>query len=225
VDPEVQGQLGSHCGGVQQRIGFTAPFMHWYSGTSFMKVFFKRHWPLIGVAAVLVVAGLYLLHSLTGDGNRGFLGGFIPGEGLRLNRIHYTHEDPERGVRWELDAGEMTFSEDRNFMVFTDFLLKLEPEARPAITIRGERGEYEKSSGLITLTGNVDAETADGYGIFSDHLLVQEKERTVCTHGPVTLSGPSFSVSGTGLFVDLRKETLEVKSQVTTKIISRAVGL
>ena len=190
-----------------------------------MAVFLKRHWPLIGVAAVIAAAGFFFLHSLMGDEKRALFGGFTPGEGLRLKRIHYTHEDPERGLRWVLDAAQVTFSEDRNLMIFNDFLLTLEPVSRPAMTLSGERGEYEKLSGLITLTGNVDAETADGYRILSERLLVHEKDRTVRTDLPVTLIGPFFSVDGTGLLIDLHNESLEVHSQVTTRLTGKAIGL
>ena len=190
-----------------------------------MRLFFKRHWPLIGVAVVIVVAGFFFLHSLTGDGKRALIGGIIPGEGLRLKKIHYTHEDPERGLRWMLEAEQVTFSEDRNSMVFRDFLLTLEPESRPAVKVRGERGRYDRLSGLISLAGNVDAETADGYRIRSERLIVHEKDRTVQTDLPVRLSGPFFSVDGTGLLIDLEKETLGVHSQVTTKVTGKAVGL
>jgi LPS export ABC transporter protein LptC len=189
-----------------------------------MKVFFKRHWPLVGVAIVLVVAGFFFLHSLTGDGKRALLRGFVPGEGVRLNRVHYTHEDPEQGLRWVLDAGEVTFSEDKKFMVFEDFHLVVEPDARSPVSVNGRRGDYDRPTGLITLNGNVKAETGEGYSIFSDRLIVDEKMRTVSTDFPVTMTGPFFSVNGTGLFIDLYRETLDVHSRVTTTLNSKAGG-
>lgn len=173
----------------------------------------------------MVVAGFFLLLSLAGEGKRALFGGYTPGEGLRLKEIRYTHEDPERGMRWELDAAQVTFSEDRNFMVFTDFLLTLKPEARPVIKVQGKRGEYRRLSGIITLTGDVKAETDDGYRILSDRLVVHERARTVETDLPVTLIGPFFTVDGTGLFVDLPGETLKVLSQVTTRAAGKALGL
>ncbi|HDR14464.1 MAG TPA: LPS export ABC transporter periplasmic protein LptC [Desulfobacteraceae bacterium] len=188
-----------------------------------MRAFFRRHWPLIGVAVVIVVAGFFFLHSLTGDGKLALLSGFVPGEGFKLNRIHYTNEDPEKGLRWVLDAGEVTFSEDKNYMVFKDFYLVVEPEGRPAITVKGSRGEYERPAGMITLTGDVKAETDEGYSILSDRLIVDEAKRTVSTDLPVTMSGPFFLVDGTGLFIDLHRETLDVHSLVTTKINIKAV--
>ena len=189
-----------------------------------MKLFFRRHWPLIGVAMVIVVAGFFFLHSLTGDGTRALISGFVPGEGLRLNRIHYTHEDPDKGLRWVLDAGEMTFSEDKNLMVFKDFRLVVKPEGRPFIKVNGSQGEYDRRTGLIMLNGNVNAETDEGYSIFSDRLILDEKKRTVSTELPVTMAGPFFSVEGTGLFIDLHKETLDVHSRVTTIINDKVVG-
>jgi LPS export ABC transporter protein LptC len=189
-----------------------------------MRVFFRRHWPLIGVAIVLIVAGFFFLHSLTGDGKRALFSVFVPGEGVRLNRIHYTHEDPEKGLRWVLDAGAVTFSEDKNFMVFEDFHLVVEPDKRSVITVNGSRGEYDRPAGLVTLIGNVNAETGEGYTIFSDRLILDEEKRTVSTDLPVTMTGPFFRVEGTGLFVDLQRETLDVHSRVTTTLKSKVVG-
>jgi LPS export ABC transporter protein LptC len=189
-----------------------------------MRIFFRRHWPLIGVAAVILVAGLFFFNSLTGDGSSSLLGGFIPGKGFNLNRIHYTHEDPEKGLRWVLDAAEVNFSEDKDFMVFTDFLLVVEPESRAAITVKGSRGEYDRPAGIIKLTGKVRAESEEGYSILSDRFIVDETKRTVSTNLPVTMTGPFFSIDGTGAYIDLYDETLDVLSRVTTRINGQAVS-
>jgi LPS export ABC transporter protein LptC len=117
----------------------------------------------------------------------------------------------------------VAFSEDKNFMVFKDFDLVVEPEARPVIKVNGSRGEYHRLTGLITLIGNVYAENAEGYSISSERLILDEKKRTVSTELPVTMIGPFFSVEGIGLFIDLQKQTLDVHSRVITTLNDKVV--
>ena len=183
-----------------------------------MTRFFKKHWPLLGIAILLLVVGLYILgsqkeiikHSLRAD-----IGGE---EGLKLKNVSYAQNDPNQGTQWTLDAKEVKFSKDKTFISFKDFRLKLRPPNRPTVELKGKKGDYDRNSGEINLHGDLHAYTDNGYRIITEHILYKEKEGYLKTEEPVRIIGPFFSVAGRGLYYNPEKETLKIHSDVTTRI-------
>jgi LPS export ABC transporter protein LptC len=181
-----------------------------------MKSSLKRQWPLIGLGLVVALVAFYLIRSGKEYTQRSFLWEAVSGDGAKLKDIHYTQDDPDKGLKWVLDAREVRFSEDKRSMLFHDFHLKVEPENRPYFELNGKRGDYSRDSGEINLWGNLEGFSGNGYRIVTEHLLFNEKRGHVSTEKPVKIFGPFFSVAGQGLFVDLEKERLQILSDVTT---------
>ena len=181
-----------------------------------MKSSLKRQWPLIGLGLVVALVAFYLIRSGKEYAQRSFLWEAIPGDGAKLKDIHYTQDDPDKGLKWVLDAREVRFSEDKRSILFRDFHLKVEPENRPYFELNGKKGDYSRDSGEINVWGNLEGFSGNGYRIVTEHLLINEKRGHVSTEKPVKIFGPFFSVAGQGLFVDLEKERLRILSDVTT---------
>jgi LPS export ABC transporter protein LptC len=140
----------------------------------------------------------------------------MSGDGVKLKDIQYTQDDPDKGLKWVLDAREIKLSEDNDSILFHDFHLKVEPENRPCLELMGNKGDYSRDSGVINLWGNLKGFSGNGYKIFTEHLLINEKRGHVSTEESVEIVGPFFSVAGQGLFFDLEKESLRILSNVTT---------
>lgn len=181
-----------------------------------MKNFLKRQWPLLGLGLLLVTIALYLVRSGRELIQAPLLKDVMSGEGIKLKDIQYAQNDPNKGLKWVLDASEVRFSEDKNTVFFNDFHLRLEPENRPFFELKGNRGDYSRDSGNINLWGDLDGVSGNGYRIVTEHLMINEKRRQVNTEKPVRISGPFFTVAGRGLFVDLEQERIKVLSDVTT---------
>ena len=181
-----------------------------------MKSSLTRQWPLIGLGLVVALVAFYLIRSGKEYTQRSFLWEAMSGDGAKLKDIHYTQDDPDKGLKWVLDAREVRFSEDKKSILFHDFHLKMEPENRPYFELNGKRGDYSRDSGEINLWGNLEGFSGNGYRIVTEHLLINEKRGHVSTEKPVKIFGPFFSVAGQGLFVDLEKERLRILSDVTT---------
>jgi len=183
-----------------------------------MKKFPKRYWPLIGLVVLLVLISYYLIksrHEIMGDL---VLTTQVSDKGLKLENIHYIQNSPDEGVKWVLDAKEVEFSRDRTRMTFRHFRLKLNPKNRTAIQLVGEGGDYDKSSSELHLRGDLQGHTDNGYRIFTDHILYNQKEGFLKTDKPVKIIGPFFSMAGEGLYLNLDGETLRIMSDVTTLI-------
>jgi len=183
-----------------------------------MKKFFKRQWPLIALALLLAVVGLYLSQGLKSPIKGPVIKEILSGEGLQLKDIHYVQDNPDEGLKWILDAKEVTFSEDRSSIAFQEFQLKVEPRNRSPIRLKGEKGDYAKDTGVINLRGNLELSSEDGFRMVTDQVRIHEKRRHLRTDQPVKIFGPSFSISGRGLFLDLDRERLQVLSDCKTVI-------
>ena len=190
-----------------------------------MKRLLTKHWPLIGIAILIIVVSFYLIKAKDEIIKAPILAKFDSEEGLKLNNIHYTQDDPDKGVKWTLDAKEVKFSKDRQSFSFRNFLLKLEPENKPSMELTGENGDYDKNSGEINLRGDLKGSTDNGYRIFANHILYQQKEGYLKTEEPVIINGPFFSINGQGFHVNLNQETLRITSDVTTRINSELSNL
>lgn len=184
-----------------------------------MKKVIKRHWPLLGVCILIMVVAFFLIKPDTEVVQEPTENdGVLTEEGLKLEDVHYTQEDDEKGLKWVLDAKEVTFSDDRRFIKFNAFRLEVEPRDKPSFRLQGNRGDYSRDSGKMNLWGDVEGFSGDKYRISTEYLLIDEKGEDLSTDKPVFVTGPFFEVRGRGLFIDLKKETFKVLSNVKTTV-------
>jgi len=180
--------------------------------------FLLKHWPMVGLGLLLAVVAAYLIGAKWVGRGAALLDDVVSREGVQLNEIHYTQDDPERGLRWILDAESVRFSRDQRFVHFSRFLLTVEPKEGAWVKLKGDEGDYSRDTGEIEIRGAIKGETGDGYRLLTEHLLIDEGKKTVRTDAPVQLEGPFFSVEGKGLFFDLNQERVQILSEVTTHI-------
>jgi len=183
-----------------------------------MRNFLRRQWPLIGLGVILILLVFYAMESGETIMGEPLLKQAITGQGLDLKDIHYTQDDPDKGLKWILDASEVRCSGDKNLIVFRDFQLRLKPKNRPLMTLTGKRGDYNRESGKISLWGDLEGTSGDGYKILTEQMVIDEKRNCLSSEEAVTIYGPFFSVVGRGLFADLKKEQISVLSHVTTVV-------
>lgn len=187
----------------------------------------KKHWPLLVILLLLGGVAFYLFGSRADFfRKRGplLLSDNFLEEGIKLENISYTQDNPGDRLRWTLDAREVTFSQDRQFMTFKDFRLKLETSEKPSLRLEGKKGEYDRNSGVITLREDLKGYTDNGYSFFTDLMVYNDQQGTIKTDKPVRIVGPFFSVTGRGLTLSLENEVLQVHDSITT-IADTALGL
>jgi LPS export ABC transporter protein LptC len=183
-----------------------------------MLPFFKKQWPLMGVAILVAVVAFYLVQARKNSPHRSVGPDAPTEEGLKLEDVHFTQDSPDDKVKWVLDAEEARLSKDKEVVSFHRFRLRLEPDKRPYVELVGERGEYHRTSGEIRLNGNLKGTTEDGYSIVTESAVYMYKQGRLETKDPVKVTGPFFSVEGRGLQLNVKKETVQVLSDVTTLI-------
>jgi LPS export ABC transporter protein LptC len=188
-----------------------------------MRAFIKKRWPLLGLGIMLAWGASYLVISGKKVIEDRLLGDLLPEEGLKLKDIHYTQDDAAHGLKWVLDAEEVTLTGDNESLVFRDFLLQLESKDRPPVRLRGTKGDFNRATGVMELWGDLDARSDDGFSFKTDHLLFNQKTGIITTESAVEVAGPFFSIEGQGLFVDLNQKELKVISKVTTRVDEKAL--
>lgn len=55
---------------------------------------FKKHWPLIGIATLLFVVGLYMVGAQKRIMKTSLLSDIVGEEGLKLKNVSYAQNDP-----------------------------------------------------------------------------------------------------------------------------------
>jgi len=188
-----------------------------------MKKILKKHWPLLGIGILALVVGFYLMGGQNEIAQKLLLVDEVLEEGVKLKDIHYTQNNPDEGLKWNLDAEEIKISKDRQFISFKSFRLRLEPENRPPFELEGRRGEYDKSSGELNLHGDLRGYSHNGYRIVTEHIIYKHREGYLKTEAPVKITGPFFSVEGRGLYYNLDREILKIDADVTTLLDNEAL--
>lgn len=133
--------------------------------------------------------------------------------------------DPDQGAVWHLKADEFNYSKDGQKVQFLKFTMKIEPENNLRVKLEGNRGEYNKERDEINLYGELKGLTDTGYEVYTEHITFKQKEDCLKTDENVTFIGPYFTVTGKGLFVDLKNETLEILTDVNSIIKKEPLNL
>jgi len=167
---------------------------------------------------VLALVAFYLVGSRNGISRNPVFAVIDPEEGLKLKEIHFSQNNPEKAVKWVLDASEVRVSKDQRIISFSDFRLRLEPDNRQAIELRGKRGDYDKDSGRISLSGDLKGRTDDGYEILTESATFTQNEGDLKTDDPVKIIGPFFTVEGRGFNFNIERETFTILSEAMTTI-------
>jgi LPS export ABC transporter protein LptC len=190
-----------------------------------MKKTLFRYSPLAVIVFLFLVIGFYLIKAPKKFTDDRLWVETVSGDGIKMTNIHYIQNNPHEGVKWVLDAKEGASSKDMGHISFKTFQLKLEPQNGSSMELKGQGGEYDKRSNEINLRGDLYGMINGEYKIFTDHLIIRQKEGDLRTEEPVRIIGPFFSIEGKGLFLSFEEETLRIHSNVTTRINRTALVL
>ena len=184
-----------------------------------------KYLPVTGIVLLLLTIGFFLIKADKKDIAEVILDEIIPEEGLSSKNIEVSQTDPDKGITWRLKADEFNYSKDGQKVQFLKFSMKIEPEEDLHIELEGNRGEYNKGNNEINLYGELKGITDAGYEIYTEHIKFKQNEECLRTDEKVKFVGPYFTITGKGLYVDLKNETLEVLSGVSSKIKKESLNL
>jgi len=177
-----------------------------------------KYLPITGILLLLFALGFFLLKAGHKGINSTVVNEVSSDASVAGEKIHVTQDNPDEGTKWVLDADEPIYSKDKQYISFKNFQLKFEPLNGASLEITGNKGDYDINSKEIRLQGNLQGDSSNGYKIFTEYLIYQQKEGVLKTDELVKITGPFFSTTGRGLLSYPEKGTLKIISDVKTLI-------
>ncbi len=171
-----------------------------------------KYLPVAGILVLLCIIGYFLVKTGFQKGKGLDLEAILPDAGLTVKNFHYSEDT------LVLDADEGTYSQDKQRVTLVNFHLKLEPLNSPSMEIKGEQAEWDRGLKVISLRGNLQGYSNNGYGIFTENLTYEQKDGALKTDEHVRITGPFFSVNGKGLLCYPERQRFKIISDITALI-------
>jgi LPS export ABC transporter protein LptC len=140
----------------------------------------------------------------------------LPSRGveMQLDNVHYEQINQHGFKEWELDALSAQFFRSENKIVLQSLTATFFSNEGKIYTLVAEKGELYTDSKNVKVSGNVVANTHEGYQIKTDSLQYSAQKRTITTNDKVALSGKDMVMTGRGMIVDLELEKLHILGEV-----------
>ena len=184
-----------------------------------MKRLIKYYWPIIGLFFMILIIGYYIK---IGPGKvvkkKSRLNQMLPHYALELKDVRYTNDNPDKDIKWELEAKRVRFSKDRSLIRFFNFHLIVHSKDKKDFDLKGNEGRYKRNENMLYLKGNLRAIYGNDYTLYTDSLVFNEKTGQGRTKDPVEIKGSFFDIDGIGMWLDIKKKRIKVLSDVKSII-------
>ena len=137
-----------------------------------------------------------------------------PGVDMRLDKVHYEQIDEDGRREWELFAKGAQYEKDNKKVALTSITVSFFSREGTVYKLAADRGELFTESQDVNLSGNVVAETAEGYTIRTDTIKYIARDKKVSTADPVSFSSREMVMTGKGMVIDLEEEKLYILEEV-----------
>ncbi len=132
--------------------------------------------------------------------------------GSSLENIRMTHSEEGQKV-WELEALRADLGQEMKEAILEEVTLRI--EADQPVEVTGRKGYYRFDQGRMSITEGAVVRTTD-WTLITEKLDWEGSDGRVTTDQEVTMEARSFTVRGTGMEVDTRKETARVSNVTCT---------
>ena len=136
------------------------------------------------------------------------------GVAMQLSNVHYEQIDQHGNKEWALEAQSAQVFNEENKIVLKKLDVIFYSAKGEGFTLVADQGELYTDSKDVAVSGNVVTTTDQGFQIESDSLKYSSQDRTISTTDKVTLRGNNMVMKGTGMIIDVEKETLRLLEEV-----------
>jgi len=133
---------------------------------------------------------------------------------MQLDNVHYEQINEQGFKEWELDAHTAQFFKGENKIVLQSLTATFFSAEGKTYKLVADHGELYTDSKNVNVSGNVVANTHEGYQIKTDSLQYNAQKRTITTNDTVALSGKDMVMTGRGMIADLEHEKLHLLGEV-----------
>lgn len=174
----------------------------------------------LAIAAGLVALGSVLWGELRGRGASTAGSSTLAESDVVLTGFHLTTSSNGR-VQWEVRASRARFLQGGRQAVLDDIRGTSRPPDGTVVEFEGSSGTFDMTTRDAVIEGSdggVVVRLPDGYQLRTDRLAWSDGTKEVSSDRAASLTGPRFSVSGTGLLARPRVQEFtflrDVRAQV-----------
>jgi LPS export ABC transporter protein LptC len=136
---------------------------------------------------------------------------------LQLENVHY--EKTKKGkIEWEIEAKVAHHYQGKDLLTLDGVKMLYYGDQKRSIIIKGKQGRIKPSTKDIELLGDIYIKSSDGYELRTNSLKYSSKTSTITTGDRVTILGKKFSISGVGMKLNIKKDSLSILHAVQTTI-------
>ncbi len=140
---------------------------------------------------------------------------------LRLQDV-FLLEDKKGLKAWELKAKWAKMYREAGKTFFEDIHVVVFVEDREPVHITALRAEMDNESRDLTIEGNVEVVSEEGYSLRTERLRWFSDKREIVTEAPVMAAGKDIQISGRGLRAHIDNQLLWLDNRVTAQLIPRS---
>ena len=164
--------------------------------------------PLVGVVLLFSAIGFFVVKSEKEDVEELSHEEMVSKTDISAKKFKVAQPDSDKGITWTLEADEGDYSYENEVGRFKKFRIKLHTEEGLDFDLEGKNGEFNIEKNELNFSGELKGKTSNRYVVYAEHLLLKGKEGIIKSDEIVTFVGPFFRMTGKGLFMDMKKETL-----------------
>lgn len=173
---------------------------------------------LIVLGAVSI--GLFLRGRQMIGGPKPVLSGLPTHVDMHLSGVNYTEMKHGR-KEWTLKADSLRYSRSSQLLHFEQVALAFFSAADRRVEVTGREANYDRKAKLVRLSGRVLVEDLAGYRLTADELTYYVETKKIFIPGSFFISGPTMSLHGQDLTVDIDARRIEVGRQARLRFEAR----
>ena len=128
---------------------------------------------------------------------------------MHLNGVDYV-EVKEGRKEWALKADSLKYSKSNQLIEFDHVKLAFFDANRGRIDVFGDKAEYDRETQIVQLIGSVRITDLQGYKLQATLLKYDVNAKLFQIEGFFSLIGPTISIDGTGLTVEIDNRLLKI---------------
>lgn len=179
--------------------------------------------PLVGIIILLAVIGFFLVESEKEYVEDPSHEETVPAADVSARKFKVTQPDSDKGTTYVLEADEGGYLNGVGWC--KKFRMKLNTKDGLDLELEGNKVEINREKNEIIFSGEIEGKTSDCYLIYTENLIFQEKEGSLKSDEIVTIVGPFFRMTGKGLFVDLKKETIDILKDINSTFDKESLNI
>lgn len=134
-----------------------------------------------------------------------------------VSKVHYI-EDKDGKKEWELEANRAEYFKGGDVTELEDVKITFYSKDGKRYEAKGTNGTLMNETKDVELRGDVVVTSANGYKLTTTILNYSSNKRQISTKERISIDGSKIYAQGTGLVLDLNKETVSILKNVRTVI-------